>query len=228
MDPGSYCREVEAYLCRKNDGHLIRIVGPAFELVSDWANHGIPLRIVCRAIDRTFERYYATGPKRRPVRIEYCEADVLELYDDWRRAVGVASAASSDVSRRGPSLAAHLEQVIARLTAWRAGSDRPSGIESLVDGLVRELDAARGPAKTARGATRQRLLTQLADADGQLVTTLRQTAETSLRARLREEAERDLEPFRERMPRTAFKQAVEAGADRLLRDHFKLPRVPFD
>ncbi len=228
MDPGSYCREVEVYLGRKNDGHLIRIVGPAFELVSDWANQDIPLRIVCRAIDRTFDRYYAVGRKRRPVRIEYCEANVLDLYDDWRRAVGVASSVSSGSSGRGPSLAKHLEQVITRLKAWRDSSDRPSGVESLIDGLVRELDAARDSAKTARGSTRQRLLTLLADVDGQLVATLRQTAEMSLRVRLREETERDLEPFRERMPSVAFKQAVEAGADRLLRDYFKLPRVSFD
>ena len=32
-----YCRQVEAYLCRKNDGHLVRIVGPAFEQVCGWA-----------------------------------------------------------------------------------------------------------------------------------------------------------------------------------------------
>ena len=228
MDPGEYCREVEAYLCRKNDGHLIRIVGPAFELVSEWADHAIPLRIVCRAIDRTLERYYATGPKRRPVRIEYCEADVLDLYDEWRRAVGVASVAATESSRRGPSLVAHLEQVVARLTTWRAGTDRPSGVESLIDRIVQELDAVRGPAKTARGATRQRLIAQLADADGELAASLLDMADTSLRARLREEAERDLEPFRERMPRAAFQQAVEASSDRLLRDHFKLPRIPFD
>jgi hypothetical protein len=27
----SYCRHLETYLCRKNDGHLIRIVEPAFD-----------------------------------------------------------------------------------------------------------------------------------------------------------------------------------------------------
>jgi hypothetical protein len=37
-DPGRYCRDIETYLCRKNDGHLIRIVGPAFELVTGWAH----------------------------------------------------------------------------------------------------------------------------------------------------------------------------------------------
>ena len=35
-----YCREIETYLCRKNDGHLIRVAGPSFELVSGWADAG--------------------------------------------------------------------------------------------------------------------------------------------------------------------------------------------
>ena len=79
MNPGRYCRDVESYLCKKNDGHLIRIVGPSFGLVCGWAEQQIPIRVVCRAIDRTFERYYSKGTRRRPVRIEFCEADVLAL-----------------------------------------------------------------------------------------------------------------------------------------------------
>ena len=43
MDPGAYCREIETYLCRRNEGHLIRIVGPAFERVRGWAEIGVPL-----------------------------------------------------------------------------------------------------------------------------------------------------------------------------------------
>jgi hypothetical protein len=27
IDVESYCRDIEAYLCRKNDGHLIRVTG---------------------------------------------------------------------------------------------------------------------------------------------------------------------------------------------------------
>ena len=38
-----YCRDVEAYLCRKNDGHLVRIVGPAFDTVCGWASRGVPV-----------------------------------------------------------------------------------------------------------------------------------------------------------------------------------------
>ena len=93
IDPADYCRQIETYLCRKNEGHLVRIVGPAFEQVCGWATRGVPLRIAFRGIDRYCERYYAKGPQRRPVRIEFCEADVLDSFDDWRRAVGVTGAA---------------------------------------------------------------------------------------------------------------------------------------
>src|SRR5215210_8198432 len=95
MDPVEYCREIETYLCRKNEGHLIRIVGPAFEQVCGWATMGVPLKVAFRGIDQYCERYYAKGPRRRPVRIEFCEADVLELFDSWRRAVGVSAVTSS-------------------------------------------------------------------------------------------------------------------------------------
>ncbi len=96
MDPAEYCREVEAYLCRKNDGHLIRIVGPVFEQVCGWAEQGVPLSAVYQGIDRRFERYYAKGPRRRPLRLEFCEADVLDLFDEWRRAVGVPATSTGE------------------------------------------------------------------------------------------------------------------------------------
>ena len=39
-EPGEYARQVERYLCQKNRGHLVRVVGPAFELVCGWADDG--------------------------------------------------------------------------------------------------------------------------------------------------------------------------------------------
>src|SRR6187549_31862 len=93
-DIGAFCRAVEAHLCRVNGGHLVRIVGPAFELVAGWAKEGLPLRVVLHGVDRTVARLTAKGPRRRPVRIEFCEADVRDATDQWRRAVGVHAAAT--------------------------------------------------------------------------------------------------------------------------------------
>ena len=81
MTPDAYCREIEAYLTRKNDGHLVRIVGPSFDRVRGWAEQGVPLKVAFQGIDRYFERYYARGPRRRPVHIDHCEADVLEAFE---------------------------------------------------------------------------------------------------------------------------------------------------
>src|SRR5262245_11647978 len=90
-----YCRSIEAHLCRMNEGHLIRIVGPSFELVCGWAAKAIPLKVAYEGIDRCVERYHAKGNRRRPVQIEFCTADVLDAFDEWRRAVGLTGSTGS-------------------------------------------------------------------------------------------------------------------------------------
>jgi hypothetical protein len=95
IDLDGYCRAIESHLCRKNDGHLIRIAGPTFDLVRGWAEQGVPLKVALTGIDRTFERYYRKGARRRPLQVSFCEADVLDVFDDWRRALGLFGAAPS-------------------------------------------------------------------------------------------------------------------------------------
>ena len=246
-DRDSYCRSIEAYLCRKNDGHLIRIVGPAFEKVCGWAERGVPLTAVYRGVDRYFERYYAKGPKRRPVRVEFCEADVLDVFDEWRRAVGIpqagraggASEAGEDVASgslarrsaereggRKDSLPAHLERVVARLTALRAGESR--ALDPVIDDMVRELDAARARAKALRGDARAALLDRLRALDAQLVATVRGGCDAATLQALGADADAELAPFRARMPQEIYDRSREACVDRLLRERAKLPVIAFD
>jgi hypothetical protein len=221
-----YCRQVEAYLCRKNDGHLIRIVGPSFEQVCGWAEKGVPIKVVFHGIDRYFERYYAKGPRRRPVRIDFCEADVLDVFDEWRRAVGVpASDAAADPAKHG-SLPAHLERVIARLTALRGGPDR--SLDEVLDRIVRELDTARAAAKSLRGEARQALVERLGAIDRELLDAVRTRCGAAALEELAREADAELRPFRDRMPRDAYEQATRACVDRLLRQRAQLPVVTYE
>ena len=244
-DRAEYCRKIESYLCRKNDGHLIRIVGPAFEQVCAWAARGVPLTVACRGIDRYFDRYYAKGPRRRPVRIEFCEADVLDVFDKWRRAVGVparSAPAANDTdglvpgplihgepaahAGRQASLPAHLARVIARLTALRAAAD-PS-LDIVLDDAVRELDAATAGAKVWRGAAREQLLAQLRALDARLIDAVRSCCDADTMQQLGAEADAELAPFRERMPPVAYEQSHRACVDRLLRERAGLPTVAFE
>src|SRR5262249_17394442 len=95
-DVGDYCRQVEQHLTRVNGGHLVRVVGPGFDRVRRWAEEGIPLTVVFRGIELKAERH-RLGVSRRPLRIEFCDADVRETFDNWRRSIGVAAIESGDV-----------------------------------------------------------------------------------------------------------------------------------
>ena len=230
-EPETYCRSVETYLCRKNDGHLIRIVGPAFEQVCGWARRGIPIKVVSRGIDRYFERYYAKGPRRRPVRIEFCEADVLDVFDEWTRAVGVArtdtnGAEDEKPARKHATLAAHLERLTARLTALRAGEDRR--LDVVLDDIVRELDAASSRSTHLRGDARAEFLERLRALDARLLQAARDTCDAAAMQRLDADADRELAPFRQRMPAEAYAQSKRLCIDRLIREQLHLPIIAFD
>ena len=237
IDVESYCREIEAYLCRKNDGHLIRVSGPAFEQVIGWARQGIPLKVAEAGIDRYFERYYRKGPRRRPVRIEFCEPDVLDAFDDWRRAVGVAAvgpdaAGGPDVEEppagtgRGKrSLASQLEAILARLTVLRGSDQVGPVLGPALEAAVREIDRLVPDASRARGEARDQLMEKLAAVDAQLLSAATNALATDERAALEAEAADELEPFRSRMVADAYEQTKRAALSRLVRDHFGLPEV---
>lgn len=223
----SYCRDIEAYLCRKNDGHLIRIAGAAFECVSRWAEQGIPFKVACLGIDRYFERYYRKGPRRRPVRIEFCEADVLDAFDDWRRAVGVPQGAAAEPARVRVSLASHVERCIVRLTTLRASAELTRPMDGALERTIRELDQLLPVAKNARGAARDAVLTALEALDRALIEAAREIADPGLRSEAEAEAHAQLNAFRDRMSREAYERSVAAAIERYIREHFGLPGLTF-
>ena len=231
MTPEEYCREVEAYLCRKNEGHLIRIVGPAFEQVCGWASQGVPLKVAFRGIDRYCDRYYAKGPRRRPVRIEFCEADILDLFDNWRRAVGVTAEAiegTEEPAPKKPALAAHIERAVARLTALRGGGCRTDAFAERLDAAVRELDSLAGDARVARGEARGGIIDRLRALDGDLITAAMGEIDAGTSEKLRTEADSELLPFAQRMPSEALERARHAAFTRLLRESIGLPVLAYE
>jgi hypothetical protein len=234
LQSADYCREIETYLCRKNDGHLVRVVGPSFELVSEWAARGVPLKVAFRGIDRYFERYYRQGPRRRPVKIDFCEADVLDVFDEWRRAVGLAAATNTAAiddgdptpsPGRGPSLPAHLERVLLRLTAARVCGTLGEEADPLLDRLSSELDVARTSARGLRGEARRALLQRLVSIDAELMATARQSLPTTELQAIERTAAEELAPFKPQMAPDAYARAHAAAADRLIRERAGLPVV---
>ena len=223
-----FCRDIENYLCKKNDGHLIRVTGPSFDLVASWAAQGIPIKVACAGIDRYFERYYRKGPRRRPVKIDFCEADILDVFDEWRKAVGATAPESgSPEKHKGPSLPAHLERVVLKLTAARAGGKLGDEFDAIIDRVSRELDMARASAGGVRGDARQALLARLTALDAELLQGARAALTDTDLSSMTKEAAGEIEAFRGRMTVDAFARAMDGALSRLIRDRFGLPTMTF-
>jgi hypothetical protein len=228
-----YCREIETYLCKKNDGHLIRVAGPSFDLVSQWAERGVPLKVAFAGIDRYVERYYRNGPRRRPVKIDFCDADVLDVFDEWRRATGVTAAASTTGPEPGTapghqSLPGHLGRVLMRLTNARASGQLDAGFDGIIDRLAGELDAARARPGGVRGDARAALVARLAALDAEMLATARAALGGDALIALDQEAEEELAPFRPNMAADAYRRSREAVVARLVRERRALPTIAFE
>jgi hypothetical protein len=230
VNADEFCRTIESYLTRKNDGHLVRIVGPSFDRVRGWSETGIPLKVVFAGIDRYFDRYYAKGPRRRPVRIDFCEADVLDVFDEWRRAVGLAAgqtevAGGEPTIKRRESLARHLERSLARLVALRSGSISARVPDSVLAEVVAEIDRLRGAARGARGGARQSILDRLEQLDTRLLSAARDAMPEDAMAVVQAEAAADLKPFEERMSREVWARTLALAVDRAIRERARLPKL---
>jgi hypothetical protein len=207
-------------------------VGPAFELVSGWAAAGVPLKVAFQGIDRCCARLEARGPRRRPVRIEFCEADVLDAFDDWRRAVGVSAAAPDGNSEaragRKPALAAHVERVIARLANVRGPGTSTPPLHRHLEDAIRELESIAASAARARGEARAAIIDRLARMDDELMTTVIGQLDGARAGQLRAEAGEELAAFGSRMPPDARTKAIEAAFVRLVRESAGLPTIRYE
>jgi hypothetical protein len=240
VDVGDFCRNVEACLARVNQGHLVRIVGAGFELVRAWALEGMPPSVVYRGIERKAERHRA-GRATRPLRIEFCEADVRETYDAWRRAIGLMGrssvAAGADVAigdpdghepearRRKASLAKHLDRAIDRLSRVSGRLDLPTPLVDAVSAVLDDVSAIRDAASGMRGSAKDNLAARLAPLDSRLVEAASAALDDDTRAGIRGEAEADLSAYRGRLDADAWRRSVEIGVARLLRERFGLPTI---
>jgi hypothetical protein len=235
LNHDEYCRQIEAYLCRKNDGHLIRLVGPSFERVRGWAAQGIPFKIACQGIDRYFVRYYAKGPKRRPVQIDFCDADVLDAFDDWRRSVGVRLPGAEPteqeaVRKQRRSLPEHLNRVLERLTALlgKGSGNPPEPLLAVLEATADEVSTLSDLPSPLRGDMRARVLERLAGLDAAMLAAARSKTDAATLHAFRREAAEELAPFRDRLPQDAYDRAIESAVDRLLRDRAQLPVIAFE
>ncbi len=175
--------------------------------------------------------------------MEFCEPDVLDAFDAWRRAVGVAGPASPEpmvaidagesaegstversASPRRPSpLHRQIDRAMSKLTQRRLDASLPGELADAIDAALTALDGVRARAKGARGAARTDVRESLAAIDETLAVAAVKGLSPERRAQIDRDARRELQPFVGRLTPEAHARSVAAATARLVKGELDLP-----
>jgi len=107
----NYFTEIEDTFVRRRGKHLF--LSPMdWALMETWKQQGIPLHIVLRGIERSFDSYESKPRKRTVKSLLYCQEEVEAQYAEWTDArVGAASSDNTDAEKTPFSLDAITEHL---------------------------------------------------------------------------------------------------------------------
>ena len=114
MNYFNYFTEIEDTFVRRRGKHLF--LSPLdWALMETWKQQGIPLHIVLRGIERSFDSFEAKPRKRTVKSLLYCQEEVEAQYAEWTDArVGASSSSGSGDSEQTPfsleAISEHLQR----------------------------------------------------------------------------------------------------------------------
>jgi hypothetical protein len=221
----NYFTEVEErYQRRRGTGLLLSTVDWA--LIETWKDAGIPLEAVLRGIDSTFDKHDRRSPKTKKINsLAYCAQEVLAEAEAMKEA-------SVGASRREPETAAGLEaDEIARFFRQNAEKLRHA-LSAPPARLVAEECAATltDLASTLGGAAAPRLQLEelerrLTVLEEKLLAALTVSATENELFELRTEADREIAPYRSKMPGAQIQQLQKQFIHKRLFEKAKIPRL---
>ncbi len=226
----NYFTEIEEHFQRRRGG-LLLLSTLDWALIETWKNAGIPLEAVLRGIDAAFDRYDQRPSKSKKVNsLAYCSQEVLTAAEAMKEAA-VGTAAGAGVTAEKPSgfepeaiaaflrkNAGHLEQ--AKLPA--AGGVSPGALARETAAALRGLANDLATTKAIRIEDLERRLTVLEEK--LLAALLAATPDTDL-VTARAQAERELAPYRSRMPGPQIDQLLKQYMHKRLLEKYGLPRL---
>jgi hypothetical protein len=238
----NYFTEIEDAFSRRRGKHLF--VSPLdWSLMETWKDRGIPLHIVLRGIEQSFDSYEAK-PRRRSVKsLFYCQEEVEAQYAEWLESqLGAAPGAAAEQpaakdAQAAPAngalpfprevIAGHLAEARARLERG-CEEQKARGAGELCEALARAATRLSDLEKDFATAVRpdaEQLEGSLTDLENLLDRAVRASlSPADLEAR-RAEAAAQLEPYRKRMERATYEQTLDGLLAKLLREAYGLPRL---
>lgn len=231
MNYFNYFTEIEDTFVRRRGKHLF--LSPMdWALMETWKQQGIPLHIVLRGIERSFDSFESKPRKRTVKSLLYCQEEVEAQYAEWIDArVGASSATeSSDLDKTPFSVEAineHLESCRNALVQV-AEARRQRHEDDLSEAMMRaaallgeiQRDLASGATLNTRN-----LEDSLTGLERLLNDSMLAVASESELDAQRAVVKDQLKPYRNQMETAIYNQTFNNLLLKRLREQFAVPRL---
>ena len=228
MNYFNYFTEIEDAFVRRRGKHLF--LSPLdWALMETWKQQGIPLHIVLRGVERSFDSYESRPRKRSVKTLLYCQEEVEAQYAEWVEGrVGVSELTEGAESEKTPfsftAVTEHLQRChseVLRLSQARKEDDLSEALARAA-GLLQEIHA--DVAENAVLDTR-RIEDSLTGLERMLNDAMLAVITASELDRLKGEIKDQLKPYRSQMEAAVYKQTFDNLLLKRLREQFGVPRL---
>jgi hypothetical protein len=219
----NYFTEIEEHFQRRR-GTLLLLSTLDWALIETWKDAGIPLEAVLRGIDQTFDHYEQRASKTRKVNsLAYCAQSVLTAAEDLKEAaVGTGIDIQAELGIERADVAAYFRRNSARLD--ERAPHLPAVTQILAQECAASLAELAGTVEQEKESLEQ-LERRLTVMEEKLFASLVASVNDDDLLAVRAEADRDLAPYRSKMPATQIEQLHRQYCHKRLLEKYDLPRL---
>jgi len=227
----NYFTEIEERFQRRRGSGLV-LSTLDWALIETWKDAGIPLEAVLTGIDATFDKYDRRPRKTRKVNsLGYCAQEVLSAAEDMKEAaVGV----QRQERGRAPGLSSDeikaflLRNVALLRQAGDPGANEapPATLSATAEECAAALvEMAEGMGESSPGPRLEDVERRLTILEEKLVAALTMATPEAELVALRAEADREIGPYRSKMPGFQIEQLQKQFVHKRLFEKAKIPRL---
>ena len=235
MNYFNYFTEIEDAFVRRRGKHLF--LSPMdWALMETWKQQGIPLHIVLRGVERSFDSYESRPRKRSVKTLLYCQEEVEAQYEEWLEArVGAAehseagseqtdSAESEKTPFSATAVSEHLQRChgeLIRLSQSRKENDLTEALARAA-GLLQEI---RDDVSANAVLDTRRLEDSLTGLERMLNDAMLLVISATELDALKSGIKDQLKPYRSQMESAVYNQTFDNLLLKRLREQFAVPRL---
>ena len=227
----NYFTEIEErFQKRRGSGLVLSTLDWA--LIETWKDAGIPLEAVLTGIDSTFDKYDRRPRKTRKVNsLGYCAQEVLSAAEDMKEA---AVGAQSQERGSAPGLSSdEIKAFLLRNVALLRQAGDPGAKEAppaplsamAVECAAALVEMAEGVGESSLGPRLEDVERRLTILEEKLVAALTMATPEAELVALRAEADREIGPYRSKMPGFQIEQLQKQFVHKRLFEKAKIPRL---